>query len=207
MNFVNQAANLWQTGKLDKAIEAYETALAFCPGDPHATELLAYVCLIDGQRERAHALLTPLRNHIPDHAVSTNALNADILDGNADATGVAAIFQHVDETRTSILEKQTEIREILDRQPNFRQGWFHLAITWLQLGRNKEALQTLHHYHTLDPSDATAEYYIAALSLERYNYPEAWQHLQNAEALTAARDYSPKPLEELRRGLQMRSPA
>jgi tetratricopeptide (TPR) repeat protein len=206
-NFFNQAGTLWQAGRLDEAIAAYHTTLAYSPGDSLATELLGYVLLIDGQKEEAFALLSQVRDYLPDYAVTPNCLIADVLDGRVDASGVAAVYQQVDETRESILEKQEEIRDILTQFPLYRQGWFHLAVTHLQLGRNREGLEILQHYHTLNPDDATAEYYLAALNAERYNYPAAWAHLARAEALTATRDYSPKPLEQLRRSLRIRSPS
>ena len=113
---------------------------------------------------------------------------------------------HVDEDRASIIEKQKELKDTLQRYPKFRAGHFHLATTWLQMHREREAVQVLEHYHSLFPDDPTAEYYLAALHFERYNYPKAWKHLKRAQNLTQARNHRPKALQQLHKALSIKFP-
>ena len=107
----------------------------------------------------------------------------------------------VDENRSSIIKKKEALEAVLKKYPNFKSGIFQLAATWMQLHREAEALELLNRYHTLVPNDPTAEYYLAAIEMERFNYCKAWDHLRAAEKLTAARNHKPKSLEELRKVL------
>ena len=92
----------------------------------------------------------------------------------------------VDETRESIQKKQKELNAILKRYPHYRAGLMHLATTWLQLGRGNEAKEVLERYHKIDPNNATVEYYLCILCLERLDYNRAWVHLQkNRNSSTA----------------------
>ena len=81
-----------------------------------------------------------------------------------------------------------------------------LAITYLQLGRSGEGLDILTNYHNLDPTDATVEYYLAALSTERLDYLKAWQYLKQAEILTQKRGHKPKALQSLKSALRNTCP-
>ena len=81
-----------------------------------------------------------------------------------------------------------------------------LATTYLQLGKAGDALDVLTRYHKIDPSDATVEYYLSALSLERLDYLKAWAYLKKAESLTQKRDHSPKALKALKAELRKTCP-
>ena len=88
--------------------------------------------------------------------------------------------------------------------PNFPRSerLFHLAITWIQLGRGREALEVLEKYHKLDANDAVVEYYLCALCMERLDYNRSWYFLKQAESITRARDHKPKALKETRMHLR-----
>ena len=90
--------------------------------------------------------------------------------------------------------------------PNFREGLFSLAGTWLQLHRSSEALEILNQYHLIDPNNALVEYYLATLYLERLDYNKAWKHLLNTENLVKLRNHDPKVLKDLRKVLSEHSP-
>ena len=205
LTFFNQAGALWQNGKLQEAISAYEKALLYVPDDPLTMELLAYCKLIAGERTGGRALLKKVQKlGIPGKGAD-RTLVEDVLDGKVNAKGVAAVFKHVDERRESILEKQNALKEILLEYPKFRAGWFHLAVTYLQLSRQKEALPCLQKCSELCPDDPIIAYYLAVLSLERFHYPNAWTHLKAAEALCEEGEI-PKPLKALRLELKRQAP-
>lgn len=206
LTFVNQAASLWQAGKIKEAIAAYEHALLYQPDDPLTKEFLAYTCLIDGQAKRGNLLLREIAGHCPDSALCPSTLPLDLLAHKVGVEGIEAMFLHVDEKRDSILKKQTTLETVLKKYPSFRSGWLQLATTYLQLGRGGEAIDALNHYHALDTSDPVVEYYLAALSLERNHYKAAWEHLEQAEKITAAVGYAPEPLKQLRHQLRSQFP-
>lgn len=201
----NQASVFWQNGEHAKAIASYLKANPYIPQDSLLTEFLGYVYLFDGQKEEGGKLLEKVKDYLPDYAIVKHTIAEDYLNGNVDEEGIRAIFEHVDETRQSIIEKQKHILETLTRYPLFRSGWFHLAVTWLQLHRNKEALEVLEYYHRLDGNDPDAEYYLAMLYAERLHYSKAWHHLRQAEQIVHARQHNPKALQNLRKELAMSS--
>jgi hypothetical protein len=53
----------------------------------------------------------------------------------------------------------------------------------------------------LDSQNAEVEYYLTILNAERLNFPQAWSHLHQAEALVKARHHYPKTLKELKKAL------
>lgn len=202
----NQAAVFWQHHQYSKAIATYRHALQYIPNDAMIKEFLAYNLILNGDVEEGTALLREIQPILADHLVTKDTIADDFLAGHTDATGLAAIFMRVDETHESLTEKRLAIEKITEQFPKFRGGWFNLAISWLQLQREGEALKALEKYHELDPNDATAEYYLAALYAQRFDYNKAWHHLELAEALTNARNHSPECLEDLRKELALVSP-
>jgi len=202
MAFTNQAATFWEKQDYKKAVSLYEKALPYLPNDPLMKMLLGFNYLFSGNTRKGKQLLAPLRTLTFDFAVSPETIPEDFLSGKVDIEGVKTIFLPVDETRASILKKQAALQKVLSRYPRFRAGLMQLATTYLQLGRGKEALETLLCYQKIDPCDATVNYYLAALSLERIDYPSAWKYLKATEQLTAARDHHPKALNELRQHLR-----
>ncbi len=206
MAHFNQAA-AYLTQKLpEKSVECYEMAMKYHPKDMLTKELMGYCCILAGQEERGRTLLQEVVSYIPDHAVSGDTTAEDYLAGRADKEALEASLMHVDETRESILAKQQALQKTMDKFPYFRAGQFALAATWLQLHRLGEALEALAKYQQIEPNDPTAEYYLAALYAERYNFPKAWHHLRRAEMITANRGHYPKTLKELRQELQIRAP-
>ena len=199
----NQASTFWRKEDPKQALVCYERAFPYLKEDKHLLELMAYNYLLNGEEEKAKKYLAIVKDWIPDHAISVNSVPQDLLDGKADAEALRSIYKEVDENRRSLLEKKVKIENALARCPQFRAGWLSLATTYLQLHRMKEALHSLEQLDRLDPNDATSQYYLAALHAERQNYPAAWQHLHQAEKLTAARNHFPKALKELRRELAL----
>lgn len=202
----NQAAVFWEQQNYSKAIASYRHALQYLSHDPFVKELLGYNLILQGNEEEGRALLEEIRDVVADHLVNKDIVVDDYLDGKTDASGLAAIFMRVDETHQSLMQKKAAIEEAVLKFPQFRAGWFYLAVSWLQLQRDKEALAVLQKYHELNPQDVTAEYYLAALYAQRYDYNKAWEHLENAEALAKTRDHEPECLEELRRSLKLMAP-
>lgn len=206
MAFFNQASVFWGRQDYAKAVELYEKTLAYVPDDPLVHMLLGLNYLFTNKKEQALKFLKPLNHLTFDYAVSPESIPADYLAGKVDIEGLKTIFMHVDEKRSSILEKQKKIQQVLKKYPQFRGGLMHLAITYLQLGRTGEALEILEKYHKLDPRDANVEYYLTAINLERYDIPHAWQYFKQTESLVTSRDHHPKALKGLKQHLRTFSP-
>jgi len=207
MAFMNQASAYW-SGKQDykMAVTLYKKALNYVPDDFLLKEFLAYNLLFIGNRKEAKTLLLQVKDHLADYAVCKDTIAEDFLNNFTDIEGLKAIFLSVDETRESILQKQTLLQKVIKKHPKFRGGLLQLAGTHMQLGRLKEALEILKKYDAIDNSDATVNYYLSAICLERFNYPEAWRYLKHAEEITKARDYMPKALKSLRETLKATCP-
>jgi tetratricopeptide (TPR) repeat protein len=205
LTFMNQGAALWQAGQLKEAVTAYRKAIRLLPHDPQAQEFLGYVLLLTGGLDEGQSLLLAAQEGGRCPNGNCRAVE-DLLAQKGDLLGIEAVFMAVDETRKSILAKQKRLQETTKRCPEFRAGWFQLAVTFLQLGRHGEALAALERYHELDPTDPLVEYYLAVLSFERHDFPNAWSHLALAQAAVKRMDYSPRPLRELQTALKLVSP-
>lgn len=201
MTHVNQASGYLQSGAFEKAMASYEKAVPYMSKDLWVQELLAYSYLFVGKQGLGEKLLGEVENYVPDEAVVGRTTASDYLQGKVDVEGLKAAFMPVDETRESIQKKQKRLVEVLNQYPSFREGWEQLAVSWIQLNRKKEAIAALKEYHRLDPTDPTIEYYLSVLHGERHDFKSSWAYLKNAEIITQKRNFSPKPLRELRKEL------
>jgi len=204
--FMNQAAVSWHKNDPKTAIALYEKAKPFVGEDLLLNTFLGFNYLFAGKEKEGRALLEKVKGVVPDHAITADTITEDYLSGKADAGALQAIFSEVDESRDSILEKQKKLEQTVAKFPHFRQGWFHLAITWLQLGREKEALPILEKYIAMTPQDPTANYYMAAIHFQRRNFTPAWKYYRKAQAIVAAKEHTPHALKQLRQALQRACP-
>lgn len=204
--YINQASVAWGQNNHDMTVQLYEKAMRYLPGDPLLQMFLGFNYLFVGKKAEGKKLLEPLKGYTFDYAVSAETIPEDYLEGRVDADGIKMIFMHVDETRTSIIEKQKALEKIAAKYPRFRAGLMQLAVTWLQLGRGSEAKALLEKYHEIDPSNSVVEYYLSILSLQRYDYNQAWAFLKNTESLLAAREHPSKALRGLKNHLKRLSP-
>lgn len=204
--FMNQAAVSWQRDDPETAIKLYEKARPFFQDDYLLNMFLGFNYLFVGREAEGKALLEKIRGKIPDHAITGDSVTEDFLAGNAGPDAIQAIYSEVNERRDSILEKQKKLEAIVEKYPKFKQGVFHLATTWLQLGREKEALPILEKYIAMNPNDPTVNYYLGAIHFQRHNYNKAWTYLQKAESIVFAKEHKPRALKELRTALTRACP-
>jgi tetratricopeptide (TPR) repeat protein len=204
--FMNQAAVSWHRNDPETAIALYEKARPFLGEDYLLNMFLGFNYLFVGREKEGRALLEKIRGITPDHAITSDTVTEDFLAGLASPDAIQAIYSEVNESRESILEKQKKLEKVVEEFPQFRQGVFHLATTWLQLGREKEALPVLEKYIAMNPQDPTVNYYIAAIHFQRRNFNKAWQYLKASEKLVFAKDHKPRALKELRTALQRACP-
>ncbi|MES2274276.1 MAG: transglutaminase family protein [Chlamydiota bacterium] len=205
--FMNQAAVSWHKNNPENAILLYEKARPFLEDEFLLNMFLGFNYLFVGKEKEGRALLEKVQGIIPDHGISTDTMTEDYLAGLTDAEAIQTVFAEVDETRNSILEKQKKLEAVVAKYPHFRQGFFHLATTWLQLGREKEALPILEKYIQMHPKDATVNYYLSAIYFQRHNFNQAWKYLQASEELVHGKEHHPKALGDLRGALQRVCPA
>jgi regulator of sirC expression with transglutaminase-like and TPR domain len=204
--FMNQAAVSWHKNDAEKAISLYLKAKPFVGEDFLLNMFLGFNYLFVGKEKEAKALLEKVKGVIPDHAISADTIAEDYLAGHTSGEAIQAVFSEVNESRDSILEKQKKLEGIVQKYPKFRQGVFHLATTWLQLGREKEALPILEKYILMNPKDPTVNYYLSAIHFQRRNFNKAWQYFRASEQLVHAKDHKPHALKELRQALQRACP-
>lgn len=202
----NQASVFWKQEEYQKALDSYEKAKHYLPNDKLLMELMGYNYLFVGRIEEGKKLLEEVRHHIPEHAIAAENMADDYLSGNMDSEAIKALFIYVDETRASIIKKRKALEKAVERYPKFRAGQFQLAVTWLQLHREPEALEVLQRYHLLESNDPTAEYYLSMLYAKRFDYNKAWEHLRRVEKIVKAKNYTPKQLKSLRKELALLSP-
>lgn len=205
--FMNQASVGWHRKDFAATIKLYEMASHYLSSDDYLLNMfLGLNYLFAGHTKEGKALLKKIQGHHPDHMISGDTVSEDYLAGKTDSDAILAIYSEIDEKRSSILEKQKKLEEVAVKFPTFRQGLFHLAITHLQLGREKDALPLLERYILLDPNDPTANYYLAAIHYQRFNFVEAWKYLRQTEKIVFAQDHHPRALKDLRQDLQRSCP-
>jgi predicted Zn-dependent protease len=202
MAFVNQASVLWRRQQYKEAAQLYENALPFMPEDYHLKLFLAIQYLLLSNQSKAYEIFSSLIDKVPQDCVYKDTLAEDILAYLVDKDAVEAVFAHVDETRASIIKKQECLKKIVHKYPKFRAGLLHYAITFLQLGRSKEALDILKQYVNIDPNDPTITYYMSALLLERLSYKESFTYLVNTQKILQSKNHFPKCLKDLAAQLQ-----
>lgn len=203
---INQASVFLQRKEYDRALRAYQIAHNYLPEDRLLKELTGYTYLLLGDPEAAERLLQQAQALPPLHPIASDTLLKDLLEHKADAEGLSAILESVDETASSLAHKRQQLEGVLARFPEFRSGWFYLATTLLQMQREKEALKILEHYCTLDDQCTTVHYYRAALYAQRLQYAKAWQELKRTDELLAPYDHHPKVLQQFRRQLMIQTP-
>lgn len=201
--YFNQASVHWKFQEFENAYIAYTKAKKYLPDDKLLMQLLGYICLLTDRDDEAVALLQAVKGYLPDHAIASDCLPEDYLNGYVGKDGIKAVFMDVDETRQSILKKQDALTSVVGKYPLFRDGIVSLAVTFLQLHRYGKALEVLESYHLMDQGEPVVEYYLAELFLERYDYPKAWKHLNIAESLVKKRDHYPEALLQLRKKLTL----
>ncbi len=204
--FMNQAAVSWHKKDPTTAIALYEKARPFLENDFLLNMFLGFNYLFVGKEKEGRELLEKVKDIVPDYAISGDTVAEDYLAGFANADAIQAIYAEVNETRESIQEKQKKLEKIVSQYPQFRQGLFHLAITWLQLGREKEALPLLEKYIQMNPQDPTVNYYLSAIHFQRHNFNKAWKYFRASEQIVQAKDHKPHALQELRQALQRACP-
>lgn len=197
----NQAGVFMQREEYEQALKSYQKAEFYLPNDYLLKELLGLTYLFTGNQAKGIQLLAEIRDQIPDYSITNDTLPIDFLDGKINIDSLKIIHKFVDEDRTSILAKKKLLEDVVIRYPQFRAGFFHLAITWLQLHRSREALEVLKQCHLLDLEDPEINYYLSILHMERLNYNLAWKHLLLCEKAVQAKSHNPKALKDLRKSL------
>ncbi len=197
LHHINGASVFWQAKNHDRAIEEYQKALAFIPDDPLTESFLGYNYLMKGDKKKADFYLKKVKGQKVEGSIMANSLIEDYLNGYVDEKGLEVIYDHVNETRESIFRKQRELEAVLKTYPKFRDGIFHLAVTWLQLGRKKEALEVLNRYHEVDSTNPIVEYYLTHLNFVRLKPAIAKRHFSGLKFLLEKENHHPTCLKEL----------
>lgn len=204
--FLNQASLFWAEEKYKEAVSCYEKAQLFIHDNPSLKMFLGLNYLFIGKKGEGEKLLQQVRNIPFDFAVSAETIPDDYLRGKLSIEGIKILFSSVDDHPESIVKKQKKLRRVIKKEGESPSVLFHQAITYLQLGEESKAYPILERYHQMNPSDPTAAYYLAVLSLDRLDYNSCWKYLKASETITAARGHHPKVLQSLRHHLRTLSP-
>ncbi len=204
--FFNQASVAWRKGTYDVAKARYRLAKRFVPNDPLINELLGYTCLLTGEKKEGDRLLKDALQTPSTDEIYHNGIIKEYFAGTLPLEAFPTIFQEVDHKRDSISEKKNALRTLLSKNPKSAELSFHLAITYLQLGRGKEAYELLKRYIQFEDANPTVFYLLTMLSIERYNYVAAWSYLEKCKGLCKEKNHSPKMLRFIAQNLQQKLP-
>lgn len=204
--FINQASTFWEGEEYEKAIELYNRALIYIPNDPLTKMFLGYNYLFVDDIKNANQLLSDVVDADFPYLLRKDTIPEDYLKGRASVQAIKTIFSKVDQSRKSILDKQAKLKQIVQRYPKFREALFQLAVTYLQLSREQEALDVLKKYQKLDPKNPTALYYLSILCMQRYDFEASWKYFLSAQMLAKQNNHDPICLKSLKHGLRKRYP-
>ena len=198
MAHVNHASTLWHRDENRAAIQAYEAALPYMPDDPLVKELLAYNYLIAGDLDKGKKLLKELVEKQEIKPMESYRVAEDFLHEKVDVEGIKATFDKTEKARSTLEAKQKKIEAALKKYPEFREGWIQLAVLYLQMEKQQEAIDALTKFHLLDQTEPMVEYYLSVLHLQRLDYKKAWHHFAIVSKLLDEIDYHPSMLKELK---------
>lgn len=204
--FFNQASVSWRKGKYEKARDNYAIAKRFVPDDPLIDELYGFTHLLTNNRKEGEALLRRAQAHPSEDEIFHNSVIEEYFSGNLNLEGLKILFQEVDHKRESIEKKRDQLRALVKTFPRSKELTFHLAITYLQLGRGKEAYELLKRYTQFEKGNPNVYYFLSILSIERYNYIAAWEYILLCEELCKKHTHTPKTITVLKSELQRKLP-
>lgn len=209
MPFFNEAALHLQKSDYKTALACYRQAAAYMDKDPLLMELMGFTAILAEQEEEGLFLLKeslaayqekgPLAQH-------KGMMIEDFLNHHVEAEGIAELFNESDSSRSALEKRKESIEALLQKYPQFRAGHYQLALCWLQLHREKEALTLMEKYVQMAPEDPNGRYLIANLYGSRGYYSKAWEHLHILEEMFKESPNLPQSLKDLRRELAFRFP-
>lgn len=197
MAFINKAAFYWHNQDYLKAVALYEDALPYLQNDDLLKMFLGLNYLFIDKVVEGSALLKQIADKTFDGAIYPETIAEDYLEKKATIEAIKAVFSPVDETKSSIIQKQKSLENALKKCPKFRAGLFQLAVTYLQLGRSHEAYQILEQYHDIDPKDPTVNYYLSLICIKRFKFEKAWTYYKEVDHLLSLHNHHPRALKEL----------
>jgi regulator of sirC expression with transglutaminase-like and TPR domain len=206
LTLFNMGTTSFQQKKYAEAVAYYRKALKHLPADTLTLQYLAYALIGVGEEKEALKILSSIKDSISPYGITTMTSPEDFLEGKASFECITTAHMQVDETQESLQNKKKALEDILEKHPRFREGIFQLAVTFLQLQQPREGYEALKRYHAIDETNPTVEYYLAALSSERYAYKEAWSYLENVERILKKHEHSSELLKRLHYELSLASP-
>ena len=105
LNFMNAAATAWHNKQHEKALTLYKQAEQYMPGDPLLATFMAFNYLLTGNITEGKRLCHYVKTHPHPDILYPDTLIDDYLNGNTNIEGIALVYEHVDDTRASILKK------------------------------------------------------------------------------------------------------
>jgi hypothetical protein len=200
LNFMNAAAQCWETKQYQSAYDNYKIALNFIQDDPLLNSFIGYICLFLGKKEEGHAFLKQSLKEEP-HLLFNNRLASDYLNGFAPIEGIELLFEKETESRQALQQRLTTLKSMCKKHPNFMDAQFALAATLLQLQCPQEALLKLNEYLEKEKLNPTALYYACVLCHERFNSKQARLYFKKLEVLLNKHNHMPSEVNALKRAL------
>ena len=204
--FINQASVFWSNEEYEKALQLYEKASYYIKNDSTLDEMIGLNYLFTNNKIEGEKYLLPLKDHKSEYSTYKDSLIEDYFNNKTDVESIKAIFTPVDETRESILKKQDELKKIVDKFPFFRAGLMQLANTYLQLGREKEALIYLNKLSKIDALNPVVNYYLSAIYFERLDYLSSLEFFKKTYDILNNENHIPKAIRELKFALKSKCP-
>lgn len=201
---MNLAATQWQYEHYDKAEALYEKAIPFVSDDPKVYFFLAIQKLGLKKEKEAIGLFKKSKS-FKDLDLLLSSTIDDYLNNKVSFEGLKIMFEHVDDKRPTIVNKQNKLLKILEEYPQFRQGWYHLAVTYMQLNKLDQAYSHLQRCHQFFPTHPTFLYYLTEIALQQHRVIDAFCYYSMLYA-QRSKLYIPPAIEALDMRLRLQNP-
>lgn len=195
---INAGSTYWHKGDYVNALDQYGKARRYMGDDSLLLSLTGFCTCFNGDEQGGKEILRLALKNGQNLIMQPKSIVEDILSGNTDVASVQVIYNEVEKDRPALETYRQQLEEAVARCPKFRAGWLQLAMTWMELQREENAIDCLKKFHALDASDLTVEFLLAELSLSRQDPMQAWTYLKNAEMLGARRKKLPRSIKQLR---------
>ncbi|KPK33464.1 MAG: hypothetical protein AMS24_01060 [Chlamydiae bacterium SM23_39] len=175
--FINEASIFLKEKDYTQATILYEKAQQYLPNSFILKQLLGFCYIFSKKEKEGKKLLLEIREKIFPSYTMKEILASDFLDKKVDKKGIEEVFLPFENTKKSLLQKKDTLLKILKKYPKFRFGLLLLSNIWLELGRDKEALNVLLKYYKIDQKNPLITFYISIISFQRSDFKNSWKYL------------------------------
>ncbi|WP_348660420.1 transglutaminase family protein [Chlamydiifrater volucris] len=179
LTFMNQGSFFLYAKNYRQAAHFYEKAASILQ-DSLLKELLAISLILSGKETEGEKLL----KSVLDKSSNKNSIASQYLSGKIGKGALEIVFSEPRDSYEDLLSYGKQLQWVSDQYPDFLDARRKLASIFLQLGKTREALNTLEYCYSRDSDNLSLVLSLCQLYLERMDYLKAKIMLTKGEELS-----------------------